>query len=67
MFFEILRVHESIPFFNVAASSSTISLIAYGESDFGMIRRRGSWYVDKTHFLSTLEAMGEFVRTPRFG
>ena len=68
--FRNLTVRESIRPFSVAVSSSTISPIAYGQSDFGMIRKEGSWYVDKTHFLPTLEAMGYllfFVRPPRFG
>ena len=68
--FRNFRVRESIRTFSVAVSSSTISPIAYGQSNFGMIRKEGSWYVDKTHFLPTLEAMGDllfFVRPPRFG
>ena len=68
--FRNLRVRESIRPFSVAVSSSTISPIDYGESNFGTIRKKGSWYVDKTHFLPTLEAMGDllfFVRPPRFG
>ncbi len=47
--------------------------IPYGEADFAKIRRRGSFYVDKTPFLPVLESdeFGYkslvFLRPRRFG
>ncbi|CAK0781530.1 AAA-ATPase-like domain-containing protein [Gammaproteobacteria bacterium] len=44
--------------------------IPYGVADFWKLRKRGHYYLDKTHFLPVLEEAGEFlflIRPRRFG
>ncbi|CAK0775766.1 AAA-ATPase-like domain-containing protein [Gammaproteobacteria bacterium] len=44
--------------------------IPYGVADFVKLRRRGHYFVDKTHYLPLLEQAGEFlflIRPRRFG
>ncbi|MEA3350845.1 MAG: AAA family ATPase [Chloroflexota bacterium] len=47
-----------------------VKRIPYGVADFKRMRRDNSYYVDKTHFIPTLEAMPYyiiFIRPRRFG
>ena len=48
---------------------TTVPQIPYGWSDFGLIRREGALYVDKTRFLHELEAerYAFLIRPRRFG
>jgi len=65
-FFSFLPL--SISFHSVC--SPVASPIPYGKSNFGSIRRKKMWYVDKTRFLHEVEASPEqllLVRPPRFG
>ena len=43
--------------------------IPYGESNFEKIRTEGFLYVDKTHFIETIEATSKLIhlRPRRFG
>ncbi len=47
-----------------------LKLLPYGESDYMKIRNENKYYVDKTHFIKTIERKGSFlffIRPRRFG
>ena len=49
---------------------STIKRLPYGISDFTDLRRKGCYYTDKTQYIPTMEAAGDFlflIRPRRFG
>ena len=49
---------------------STVKRLPYGISDFTDLRRKGCYYTDKTQYIPTMEAAGDFlflIRPRRFG
>ena len=49
---------------------STVKRLPYGISDFTDLRRKGCYYTDKTQYITTMEAAGDFlflIRPRRFG
>ncbi len=50
--------------------NNKIKKIPYGQAEFGSLRSRNCYYVDKTHFIPILEASSQyifFIRPRRFG